>query len=110
MSVTAHLHFVWKEIKQFKTCIFIVCLRSIAHKLFVELRLPKVGAHKSRVLSEVTVADDDTSSKDNEVIEQVITLEAQDGGLVKGAGVSDEQEKNIGSLQQSSSEVGAFKI
>jgi len=29
---------------------------------------------------------------------------------VKGAGISDEQEKNMGSQQHSSSEVGIFKI
>ena len=101
---------VSEEIKQFKTSIFIVCLRPIAHKLCVDLPLTKVGEHKSRVLSEVTVAADGTALKANEVIKQLTTLEAQDGGLVKGAGVSDEQEKNIGSQQQSSSEVGIYKF
>jgi alpha-1,4-galacturonosyltransferase len=101
---------VWKGIKQLKIRISIVCLRSSAHKLFVDLPLTKVGEHKSRVLSEVTVAADDTALKADEVIEQVTTLEAQDGGLVKGAGVSDEQEKNIGSQQQSSSEVGIYNF
>lgn len=100
----------WKEIKQFQICIFIVCLRSFVHKLFVDLPLTKVGEHKSRMLSEVTVAADGTTLKADEVIEQVTTLEPQDGSLVKGAGISDEQEKNIGSQQQSSSEVGIFKI
>jgi alpha-1,4-galacturonosyltransferase len=80
------------------------------HKLFVDLPLTKVGEHKSRMLSEVTVAADGTTLKADEVIEQVTTLEPQDGSLVKGAGISDEQEKNIGSQQQSSSEVGIFKI
>ncbi|AQK50047.1 putative galacturonosyltransferase 4 [Zea mays] len=93
-----------QTVSSLKEPVDIVFSEELTESKSQELRLPKVGAHKSRVLSEVTVADDDTSSKDNEVIEQVITLEAQDGGLVKGAGVSDEQEKNIGSLQQSSSE------
>lgn len=93
-----------ETVSSLKEPVDIVFSEELTESKSQELRLPKVGAHKSRVLSEVTVADDDTSSKDNEVIEQVITLEAQDGGLVKGAGVSDEQEKNIGSLQQSSSE------
>ena len=62
------------------------------------------------MLSEVTVAADGTALKANEVIKQLTTLEAQDGGLVKGAGVSDEQETNIGSQQQSSSEVGICKF
>lgn len=93
-----------ETVSSLKEPVDIVFSEELTESKSQELRLPKVGVHKSRVLSEVTVADDDTSSKDNEVIEQVITLEAQDGGLVKGAGVSDEQEKNIGSLQQSSSE------
>nr|ACG33522.1 transferase, transferring glycosyl groups [Zea mays] len=93
-----------ETVSSLKEPVDIVFSEELTESKSQELRLPKVGAHKSRVLSEVTVADDGTSSKDNEVIEQVITLEAQDGGLVKGAGVSDEQEKNIGSLQQSSSE------
>lgn len=93
-----------ETVSSLKEPVDIVFSEELTESKSQELRLPKVGAHKSRVLSEVTVADDDTSSKDNEVIEQVITLEAQDGGLVKGASVSDEQEKNIGSLQQSSSE------
>lgn len=93
-----------QTVSSLKEPVDIVFSEELTESKSQELRLPKVGAHKSRVLSEVTVADDDTSSKVNEVIEQVITLEAQDGGLVKGAGVSDEQEKNIGSLQQSSSE------
>lgn len=93
-----------ETVSSLKEPVDIVFSEELTESKSQELRLPKVGAHKSRVLSEVTVADDDTSSKVNEVIEQVITLEAQDGGLVKGAGVSDEQEKNIGSLQQSSSE------
>lgn len=93
-----------QTVSSLKEPVDIVFSEELTESKSQELRLPKVGVHKSRVLSEVTVADDDTSSKDNEVIEQVITLEAQDGGLVKGAGVSDEQEKNIGSLQQSSSE------
>lgn len=93
-----------QTVSSLKEPVDIVFSEELTESKSQELRLPKVGAHKSRVLSEVTVADDDTSSKDNEVIEQVITLEAQDGGLVKGASVSDEQEKNIGSLQQSSSE------
>lgn len=93
-----------ETVSSLKEPVDIVFSEELTESKSQELRLPKVGVHKSRVLSEVTVADDDTSSKVNEVIEQVITLEAQDGGLVKGAGVSDEQEKNIGSLQQSSSE------
>lgn len=93
-----------QTVSSLKEPVDIVFSEELTESKSQELRLPKVGVHKSRVLSEVTVADDDTSSKVNEVIEQVITLEAQDGGLVKGAGVSDEQEKNIGSLQQSSSE------
>lgn len=80
------------------------------HELFVDLPLTKVGDHKSRVLSEVKVAADGTRLKADEVIEQVTMLEAQDESLVKGTGVSDEQEKNIGSQHQSSSEVGIFQI
>lgn len=93
-----------ETVSSLKEPVGIVFSEELTESKSQDLPLTKVGEHKSRVLSEVTVAADDTALKADEVIEQVTTLEAQDGGLVKGAGVSDEQEKNIGSQQQSSSE------
>ncbi|CAD6244898.1 unnamed protein product [Miscanthus lutarioriparius] len=93
-----------ETVSSLKEPVGIVFSEELTESKSQDLPLTKVGEHKSRVLSEVTVAADGTALKANEVIKQVTTLEAQDGGLVKGAGVSDEQEKNIGSQQQSSSE------
>lgn len=93
-----------ETVSSLKEPVGIVFSEELTESKSQDLPLTKAGEHKSRVLSEVTVAADDTALKADEVIEQVTTLEAQDGGLVKGAGVSDEQEKNIGSQQQSSSE------
>lgn len=68
-----------------------------------EFPLKKARERKSRMLSEVTVAADGMALKDDEVIEQVTTRDAHDGGLVKGVGVSYEQETTTGSQKQSSS-------
>lgn len=70
----------WKKIKQFfKISIAIVCLRSFVHNLFVDLALKKIGENKRHILSKVTMADDSTLLKYDELIKQVTTLEAQDG-------------------------------
>ncbi|WVZ79471.1 hypothetical protein U9M48_027045 [Paspalum notatum var. saurae] len=68
-----------------------------------ELPLRKAQEHRSRVLAEVTLAADGTTLKDDEVIEQVTTREAHDGGLEKGVAMSDDEEKTTRSQQQSSS-------
>lgn len=49
------------------------------HNLFVDLALKKTGENKRHMLFEIMVAADSTNLKDNEFIEQVMTLEAQDG-------------------------------
>ncbi|EES13695.1 hypothetical protein BDA96_07G112100 [Sorghum bicolor] len=93
-----------ETVSSLKEPVGIVFSEELTESKSQDLPLTKVGEHKSRMLSEVTVAADGTTLKADEVIEQVTTLEPQDGSLVKGAGISDEQEKNIGSQQQSSSE------
>ncbi|CAD6265598.1 unnamed protein product [Miscanthus lutarioriparius] len=93
-----------ETVSSLKEPVGIVFSEELTESKSQDLPLTKVGEHKSRVLSEVTVAADGTTLKADEVIKQVTTLEGQDGGLVKGAGISDEQEKNMGSQQHSSSE------
>jgi alpha-1,4-galacturonosyltransferase len=78
-----------------------LCSEIVAHELFVELPLRKAGEHKSRVLSEVTVAADGT-----EKIELVTRREAHHGGSVSAD--LDENKKTIRSEEQSSSKVSGF--